>query len=61
MNYEYTWDVEGALEEKNKEVERLNEQLDKAQAEIRRLRRVIQEMSEEIQAAEPNMVNSDGE
>lgn len=61
MSYEYTWDVEGALEEKNKEVERLNEQLDKAQAEIRRLRRVIQEMSEEIQAAEPNKENSDGE
>ena len=61
MSYEYTWDVEGALEEKNKEVERLNEQLDKAQAEIRRLRRVIQEMSEEIRAAEPNMENSDGE
>ena len=45
--FTYDWDVEDALREKVEEAERLEVELNKAQAEIRRLHRVINDIQEE--------------
>lgn len=54
MFFEY--DVEEELLQKNREIEKLEQQVEQCQAEIRRLRRVCREYEEELQSIRENKI-----
>lgn len=54
MFFEY--DVEEELLLKNREIEKLEQQVEQCQAEIKRLRRVCREYEEELQSIRKNKI-----